>query len=82
MQMAFCPIHHFFEWTDDNWYAWDSKAAHAKAKKERDAKAAELKRQGKTVKKWSSKGLMTRGGAGTGKPQIENWATTYYLEVE
>lgn len=52
--------------------------ARAKAKKERDAYAADLAHEGYTVRKFSNAGqLITRGGIGSGHPEISNVVTVY-----
>lgn len=76
------PINHGFAWTDDGWYVFDSKAAHAEARKVRDREAAEYKASGRAVRKFSQAGcLMTRGGIGSGHPQIEEIVTVFGFTV-
>ncbi len=80
-QRSFVPTNYGFNWVDD-WYEWDSKAAHKQAMQERNAEAAKLVKQGKKVKKWSSPGsLMSKGGIGSGKPHIEIVCTVYGFNV-
>lgn len=71
-----------FRWTDNNWYEFDHVAAHQAAKKQRDDHAADLRKRGYLVKKFThAKQLMTMGGIGTGNPQIELIVTCYGLNV-
>jgi hypothetical protein len=85
-QLAFNPVHYGFKWTEDGteygWYEFDHKAAHKLALQARNAVAKAAEREGKRVHKWTSGGaLMTRGGIGSGHPQIEVVVSVYYLEV-
>jgi hypothetical protein len=69
--VTFNPINYGFRWTED-WYEYDGKVAEDAAKKARDDYAAELKRDGYTVKKRSRRNnLISRGGIGSGHPHIE-----------
>jgi hypothetical protein len=78
MQHRFNPIDYGFEWTEDGWYKWDSKAAHKQARQARDAEARLRKGAGQNVKKWSEPNqLMRRGGIGSGKPDVEFIVTIY-----
>lgn len=80
-QHAFNPINYGFRWTKD-WYEWDSKAATAAAKRDRDATAKQLQAQGHTVRKWSNaRQLVRRGGIGTGHPEIDEVVTVFMLDV-
>ena len=79
MNKSFCPIDYGFTWSAD-WYEFDFKAATQAAKADRDFVAGYLKRQGyKNVKKSSDKQLITKGGIGTGHPQIEELVTVFYV---
>lgn len=79
-QETFNPINYGFEWTED-WYKWDSKAAHSAALKARNARKKELAKRGVQAKGWSSSGqLMSRGGIGSGHPHIEEICTVYHLD--
>lgn len=81
-QMTFNPIKYGFEWTADGWYKWDSKAAHERAKKDRDAAARLAKADGRIVKKWSmGSQLISMGGIGSGHPHIEEVVTVYGINV-
>ena len=81
MQISFNPIDYCFSWTSD-WYSWDSKAAHAEAKKKRDETFKNMVSEGKKCKKFTlSKQLVKRGGIGTEHPEIEHFVTGYYIQV-
>lgn len=81
IQRTFLPVDYFWQWTE-NWYEWDSKAAHSAAKKARNAEAKRLEGLGYTVKKWSNpKALISRGGIGSGHPHIEVYCSAYGLEA-
>lgn len=75
-QQTFNPINYGFRWTDDGtefgWYEFDQEAAIKTARKERDALAKELKAEGRTVRKFSmGKQRITRGGIGSGHPEVD-----------
>jgi hypothetical protein len=71
-QKIFNPVDYYFEWTDDGWYEWDRRAAHTMALKDRNKKVRELRGKGHKVSVFSLSGqLITKGGIGTGKPQVE-----------
>lgn len=79
-QRAFNPVDYHFRWTQD-WYEWDRAAAVTAARQARDAETKRLKALGHRVMKWSLPGqLITRGGIGSGHPQIENVVTSYMLD--
>ena len=81
-QEIFSPIQFGFEWTED-WYTFDSAAAHKQARKARDARVRELRAQGRTVRCFSMSGqLVTRGGIGSGHPQIEQIVSVYGLNTD
>ena len=74
----------YFEWTNDDKGIWYSipEDADKRALKARNARAKELKKQGYKVTKWSlGSQLMTKGGIGTGKPQIDFWVKCYMLDI-
>lgn len=74
-QGVFNPVHYGFEWTEDGWYKLDEVKAHADAKRDRDAAAAELRKQGRKVKKWTAgRQLISMGGIGSGRPRCGNTA--------
>ena len=78
-QMSFNPVDYGFEWKGD-WYCFDSEMAHKKAKEERDVEAKRLRSEGYRIKKYSERNqLITRGGIGSGHPQIEEIVTVYML---
>ena len=84
MQERFNPMDYGFEFTNDGtaygWYSFDSAAAHKAARKARDARARELRKAGRKVRCSANSGqLITRGGIGTGRPQIEEIVTVYRL---
>lgn len=81
MQLAFNPADFCFAWTA-TWYTWDRKEAHKQARAARDAKAKELKAEGKVVTKWTNGGQIVRnGGIGSGHPEIDCCCNVYVLEV-
>ena len=78
----FNPIDFGFTWTAD-WYDWDSANGHELAKKARDERARELRRQGFKVKKSThAKQLISRGGIGSGHPHVEFWVNVYRIFVQ
>jgi hypothetical protein len=77
-QRVFNPIDFCFAWTQDGWYTWDRDAAHKTARKARDAEVKALRKTGQQVTCFSLPGqLVTRGGIGTGFPQVEFFVTGY-----
>ena len=81
-QKTFCPANFTFQWTDDNWYTWDSILATKMARQARDAAAKQALAEGRSVKKFSlPHQLITRGGIGSGRPQIEVVATVFGLNT-
>lgn len=82
MQLMFNPINYGFEFTPDGWYKFDRKAAHKAALSARNAKAKELRKVGKRVVLFTlADQLITRGGIGSGHPQIENVVSVYGLNA-
>ena len=80
-QRTFNPADYTFEWTD-GWYVWDSKEAHRQALKARNDTAKELKAAGKKVKKFSTRNqLITRGGIGSGHPEISMVVNCYGVNI-
>lgn len=80
-QQTFNPINFGFRFVGD-WYEFDSAAAHKAALKARNAEAKRLRAAGMTVRVWAHPGsLITRGGIGSGHPQIENIVTVYGLDA-
>ena len=76
-QQTFNPIDYFFTWTDD-WYTWDSKAAKKAALQARNAEVKRLRAEGYTVTTFTlSNQIVTRGGIGSGHPQIETVVSCY-----
>ena len=81
-QRTFNPADYTFEWTEDGWYAWDSEEAHKQALKARNDIAKELKAGGKKVKKFSTRNqLITRGGIGSGHPEISMVVNCYGVNI-
>jgi len=81
MQRIFNPINYGFDWTHD-WYTFDRKAASAEALKERNAFVKKAKAEGRIVRTFSLPNqLITRGGIGSGHPQIEVFVTCYGAEI-
>jgi hypothetical protein len=76
-QRIFCPVDFCFTWTPD-WYEWDAKEATKAARKARDTEVKKLRKAGKTVTCFSLPGqLITRGGIGSGHPQVEFFVTGF-----
>lgn len=81
-QKIFNPIDYCFEFTADGWYKWDRKQASKEALKARNTLAKQLTAEGWVVSKFSLSGqLVTRGGIGSGHPQIEAVVTGYGLNA-
>lgn len=82
-QEGFNPADYRFQWTDDDWYEWDRKGAHSDALKARNAEAKQLKADGWEVRKWTLKDqLITRGGIGSGLPEISMVVTVYMIDAK
>ena len=80
-QFIFNPADYNFEWVND-WYTWDAEAARIKALRTRNAKAKELKTAGKNTRKFTLKDqLITRGGIGSGHPEISMVVNCYGVNV-
>ena len=78
-QQTFNPIDFTFTWTPD-WYDWNRTQAHKQALAARNARAKKLRHQGKRVRCQTLKGQrITRGGIGSGHPQIEQVVSVYML---
>ena len=81
-QQTFNPADFCFTWTADGWYEWDRDAAHKAAMQARNAHAKTLTGRGHKVRKTSMPGnLITRGGIGSGRPEISMFVTVYMAEV-
>ncbi len=81
IQESFCPVDFGFMWAGD-WYEWDYQAGREAAKVARNVRAKELKMAGYTVKcSTSPNQLITRGGIGSGHPQIEHVVTCYVINA-
>jgi hypothetical protein len=88
MQIIFDSLDYGFRWIEPTesdpmgWYEFDAKEAEKSARRARDAKARELRKEGKTVAVFALTGqLRSRGGIGSGKPHIEVYANSYGLNV-
>lgn len=83
-QESYNPIDtDYFRWTDDGWYTFDRPAAHKQAKHVRDCRVRSLRAVGKTVRVWTLRNQrITRGGIGTGHPEIDLVVNVYMLESE
>lgn len=80
-QYMFNPADYKFEWTE-SWYTWNAEEARKQALKARNDKAKELKAGGKKVRKFSLKDqLITRGGIGSGHPEISLVVNCYGVNV-
>ena len=83
VDMKWNPIDFGFSFTLDGWYQWDSKGAHKAALKARNAEVKKLRAAGRTVRTWRCGGqLITKGGIGTGHPQIEEIVSVYGLTIQ
>lgn len=80
-QQTFNPIDYTWNWTA-TWYAWNRTEAHKQALAARNAEAKKLRQQGKRVHCQTLKGQrITRGGIGSGHPQIEQVVSVYMLNA-
>ena len=87
MQTAsFNPADYCFRWTpppegqDFGWYEWNEHLAHKEAKRERDAMERLHVDAGRKVRKGTIRNqLITRGGIGTGRFNVEATAKIYTL---
>jgi hypothetical protein len=76
-QALFDPIHYGFKWTAD-WYEFDRTKAMRAARNARDAVARKMRKQGREVRCFTIRDqLRTKGGIGTGHPQIEEVVNVY-----
>ena len=76
---TFNPLDYGFRWTCE-WYVYDGKPAEKAALAARNAMARHLRKEGRTVHTGSlGKQLVTKGGIGTGRPQIELIVPIYTL---
>ena len=81
-QRTFNPANWHFAWTEDGWYEWDRKAAHSAALRARNVEAKRMKAAGRLVTKSTIPGqLITRGGIGSGHPEISMHVSVYMIEV-
>lgn len=80
-QQIFNPADFHFNWTE-NWYEWDRTAAHREALKARNARARELRRQGRKVDTFVLAGqTLTLGGINSGHPEIDLCVNAYGLNA-
>lgn len=80
-QLMFNPADYKFEWSED-WYTWNVEEAHKQALKARNKKAKELKAAGKKTRKFTLRDqLITRGGIGSGHPEISLVVNCYGVNV-
>jgi hypothetical protein len=89
---TFNPVDYNFNWTpaedptnhfDHGWYKWDYEAGHKAAQEARNAAARDYKARGYKVRSRSHKGQrITRGGIGSGHPEITHIVTVYSLIIE
>ena len=75
MQIFFSPLDYGFKWTDD-WYTFDRTNAMKAAKKARDEMYKSVGGRKYTL----SNQLVTKGGIGSGHPQIEEIISVYVLD--
>lgn len=83
-QRTFNPVDFGFEFTapeagqEFGWYRFDRQTATKAARKARDSEAKRMANDGYTVRKFSMPNqLITRGGIGSGRPQIEEIVTVF-----
>ena len=82
LQITFNPIDYGFQWTDDGWYKFDYEAARKAAMSDRRKRTKELKAEGFTVKSFTlSNQRITRGGIGSGNPEITQIVSVYGLNA-
>ncbi len=82
MQKTFNPFHYCFSWTDNGWYEWDRRQAHKEALQARNEEVRRLRREGYDVRCFSLSGqLVRKGGAGSGRPDIEAVVNCYGLDA-
>lgn len=80
-QISFNPVDYHFSW-DGDWYKWDREQAIKDARKARSAKAKQLRKDGWTVRLWSlSNQRITRGGIGSGHPEITQIVSVYMINA-
>ena len=83
MQRNFNPIDFGgFNWTNDGtqygWYEWDFIEGHKQARKARDTEVKALRKAGQTVTVYSMPNQhITRGGIGSGHPEVDFFVTGY-----
>jgi hypothetical protein len=81
MQRIYCPVDFCFSW-DAGWYTWDRKEGQAAARQARNAEVKRLRKEGWEVSTFSLPGqLVTRGGIGSGHPEVEFHVTGYGFNV-
>ena len=81
VERSYNPIDYGFTWTSD-WYSWDGDLAMRSAVSDRYDDARELKARGYDVKlSTSPRQLITRGGIGSGHPEISLEVTVYLLRA-
>ena len=82
MQTSFNPFNIEFKWTND-WYTWDHELAKREARRLRDDAYKALIKKGIKARKFTLPGqLCTKGGIGTGHPEINAVVNVYYVEYE
>ena len=85
-QTMFNPVNYEFNWTDDGsehgWYEWDRAKAHKAALKARNMalKAMRLRDVRATAFSIPDQ-LITRGGIGSGHPQVEFVVNVYGIQI-
>ena len=90
---SFNPVDYGFKWieqiirandgVDYGWYEFNSLDAHELAKQKRDERAKELKSSGHKIVKHTLKNqLITRGGIGSGHPEISVIVTVYEVSYD
>jgi len=78
----FNPVDYFFTWTED-WFEWDFVRAEQKARQDANELYFRLRRERKNPRKRTLKNqLITRGGIGSGHPQIEQIVDVFYVTWE
>ncbi len=81
VQKTFNPVDYTFSWTDD-WYYFNDGEGHYQALHARNREAQKYKKLGWDVHKFTLRNqVITRGGIGTGHPQIELVCNVYGFDA-
>lgn len=81
-QKYYNPADFEFEWTKNNYYSWDRKAAHKAALRARNDEMRRLQHEGYDVTAFILRDqIVSKGGIGTGRPHIKLSVTCYGLSA-